>query len=67
MANPLYQQYGNPVNQQMSQMKQAFNQFRQNVQGDPQQIIMQALQSGQITQAQLNQAQAMARQLKGIL
>lgn len=67
MANPLYQQYGRPVNPQMVQMKNAFNDFRKKVNGNPQQIIMQALQEGRITQEQLNQAQAMAQQLKGFL
>lgn len=67
MANPLYQQYGQPVNPQIAQMKNAFNDFRKKVNGNPQQIIMQALQEGRITQDQLNQAQAMAQQLKGFL
>lgn len=67
MANPLYQQYGRPIDPRMAQMKNAFNDFRKKVNGNPQQIIMQALQEGRITQEQLNQAQAMAQQLNGIL
>ena len=67
MANPLYQQYGQPANPQVAKMKRAYSEFRQRVQGDPRQILAEALQSGQITQEQLNQAQAMARQLQGIL
>lgn len=67
MKNPLYQQYGNTANQQISQMRREYEAFRQRMQGDPRQIIMQALQSGQITQAQLNQAQDAARRLQGIL
>ncbi len=67
MANPLYQQYGQPVNPQMAQMKRAFNEFKKTVKGDPQQIIMQAMQEGRITQEQLNEAQAMERQLQGFL
>jgi hypothetical protein len=63
MANPLYQQYGRPVNPQMAQMKNAFNDFRKKVNGNPQQIIMQALQEGRITQEQLNHAQESARQM----
>lgn len=67
MGNPLYQQYGLQMNPQMAQMKQAFREFRSQVSGDPQQIIAQALQSGRITQNQLNEAQTMARQYKSFL
>ena len=42
------------------QMIQAFNQFRQNFRGDPQQTVMQLVQSGRMTQGQLDQLQGMA-------
>ncbi len=51
----------------MQQMAQQFRQFKQNFQGDPRQVVQQMLQSGQITQAQLNQAQAMAQQVAQFL
>lgn len=54
----------NPMHmmQNIGQMQQQFQQFRNSVSGDPQQMINQMLQSGQISQEQLNQAQQMARQ-----
>lgn len=68
MANSLYKQYGQPqINPQMAQAKQAFRQFQKTVSGDPQQIVMQALQSGQISQADLNRAQEMARGMGWLL
>lgn len=51
----------------MTQIKQAFTQFKSTLQGNPQQKVMEMLQSGQINQQQLNQAQQMAQQLQGIL
>ncbi len=51
----------------MQNMIQQFQHFKQTFQGNPQQVIQQMLQSGQITQDQLNQAQAMAQQLFGFL
>lgn len=62
MANPLYQKYGSSPNM-MQTFQQQFQQFRQSVQGDPQQIIQQKLQSGQITQDQVNAAYQQARQM----
>lgn len=47
----------------MQQMAQAFNQFKNTFQGDPQQKVQELLQSGRINQAQLNQFQQMAQQL----
>lgn len=44
----------------------AFQQFMAQMKGkDPNQIIQQMIQSGQVSQAQLNQAQQMAKQLEG--
>ena len=45
-------------------MLRRFQQFRQQFQGDPRQQIQQMLNSGQITQGQLNQAMQMANQLR---
>ncbi|MBQ0074486.1 MAG: hypothetical protein KBT34_09855 [Prevotella sp.] len=69
MSNPLYNSLAGsmPQNNNMMQMIQQFQQFKQNLQGDPKQIVMNMLSNGQISQAQLNQAQQMANQLRGIL
>lgn len=52
----------NPM-QLMSQL----NNFRQTIQGDPKEQVMRMVNSGQVSQAQLNQAQQMATQLERIL
>jgi hypothetical protein len=44
-----------------------YRQFRNSFQGDPQQKIQEMLNSGQITQEQVNRARSMATQFKGIL
>lgn len=61
MPNPLYQQLGNkaPANP----MLQQFLQFRKNFNGNPQQIIQNMLNSGKITQAQVNRYAQQANQL----
>lgn len=67
MTNPLYNalngnQFG-PV-----QMMQEFQKFMQEMKGkDPNQEISKLLQSGQISQQQLNQAQQIAQQFRGFL
>ncbi len=65
MANPLFNQLGGAQPQNdggFGAMLAQFNQFRQQFQGDPKAEIQKMLQSGQITQAQLDQAQQMASQ-----
>lgn len=65
MHNPLFQALGG--NQQPSGMMGDFQRFMQQMQGrNPHQEIAKLLQSGQITQAQLNQAQQMAQQMQGM-
>lgn len=70
MSNPLYKALNGsssgPMGN-MSQMIDSFNKFKQTFQGDPKQKVMEMLQSGQITQAQLNQAQNMANQFSRFL
>lgn len=51
----------------MAQTMQQFQQFRQNFQGDPKQQVQQMLNSGQMTQEQLNQIMPMAQQLYGMM
>lgn len=66
--NPIYQAMGamNTLGN-MGQLISQFNQFKQTFRGDPSQQINALLQSGKVSQQQLNQAQAMARQLGGAM
>nr|DAH27876.1 MAG TPA: Protein of unknown function (DUF2680) [Caudoviricetes sp.] len=52
---------------QFQRMMQQFQQFKANFQGDPQQEVQKLLQSGKITQQQLDQIQQMAKQFQTIL
>lgn len=61
MANPFYQQLGNKT--PMNPMLQQFFQFRKNFNGNPQQIIQNMLNSGKISQAQVNKCAQQANQL----
>ena len=46
-------------------MNNAFQQFMNQMRGqDPNKIIQQMIQSGKVTQAQLNQAQQQAKQIE---
>lgn len=71
MANPLYNALGGgkmsgPMGQ-FGQMLQQFQQFRQSFQGDPKAEVQKLLQSGKMSQQQLNQLQAMAPQFQQFL
>ena len=58
--NPLYKQMqDSPQNDFM----QRFQQFQKSFSGDPQQIVQQMLNSGKISQAQLNDAVQKANQI----
>ena len=61
MPNPLYNQLNNM--QGNNPMIQQFLQFKKNFNGNPQQIIQNMLNSGKITQAQVNQYAQKANQL----
>lgn len=68
MANPLYNALGGgkmpgPMGQ-FGQMMQQFQQFRQSFQGDPRAEVQKLLQSGKMSQQQLNQLQSMAQQFQ---
>lgn len=52
---------------QMSAMLQAFNQFKQGFQGDARQEVMRLVQSGKISQQELNELQSIANQLQQFL
>ena len=73
MANPLFNALGggmpampNPMGQ-FGQMMQQFQQFKAGFQGDPQQEVQKLLQSGKMSQQQLNQLQEMAKQFQGFI
>lgn len=61
MSNPIFQQLGNKT--PMNPMLQQFLQFRKNFNGNPQQIIQNMLNSGKISQAQVNKCVQQANQL----
>lgn len=71
MPNSIYQQLNNNNNNNFFQNSQMlvnqFNEFRKNVSGDPQQIVQQLLQSGRMTQNQLNYFRSMAFDFMKIL
>lgn len=48
-------------------MMQKFQQFQRQFQGDPQQMVQQMLNSGQMSQQQFGQLQQMARQIMGMM
>lgn len=64
MANPLF----NALNGRgPSGMMEQFQRFRKEMEGkNPNEEINKLLQSGRISQQQLNQAQQMARQMQGV-
>lgn len=64
MPNPIYAQFNRA---QQGDMGQSFMQFMAQSRGkDPRQIINQMVQSGQLTQQQLNVAQQRAQQMSGL-
>ena len=69
MSNPLFNALGGGMAQGYGpmQMLQQFMQFKQNFKGDPKEEIQKMLQSGKISQQQLNQVQQMAGQFQHML
>ena len=69
MSNPLFNALGGgmPQGNGPMQMIQQFMQFKQNFKGDPKAEIEKMLQSGRISQQQLNQVQQMAGQFQNLL
>lgn len=67
MSNPLFEALGGGVNPQFQQLVQRFQQFKSTFQGDPKQEVQKMLQSGKITQQQLNQAQSFAQQFQALM
>ena len=50
-----------------AQMVQQFNQFKANFKGDPKAEVEKLMQSGKLTQQQLNQLQQMAKQFQNLI
>lgn len=50
-----------------AQMVQQFNQFKANFKGNPKAEVEKLLQSGKLTQQQLNQLQQMAKQFQSLM
>jgi hypothetical protein len=67
MSNPLFQMLGRAQGNGPMQMMQQFMQFKQSFKGDPKAEVQKMLQSGRISQAQLNQVQQMAQQFQSML
>ena len=69
MSNPLFNALGGgmPQGNEPMQMIQQFMQFKQNFKGDPKAEVEKMLQSGRISQQQLNQVQQMAGQFQNML
>lgn len=66
MSNPLFQALGGgqmagPMGG-FAQMVQQFNQFKASFKGDPKAEVEKLLQSGAMSQQELNQLQAMAKE-----
>lgn len=56
----------NPM-QQFQVMMQRFQQFKQSFQGDPKAEVEKLLQSGKMSQQQLNQLQQMAKMFQNLM
>jgi hypothetical protein len=69
MSNPLFNALGGgmPQGNGPMQMMQQFMQFKQSFKGDPKAEVEKMLQSGKISQQQLNQVQQMAGQFQNLL
>ena len=71
MPNPLYQMLGGGKMPgqlgSFQNMVQQFRQFKANFHGDPKAEVERLLQSGAMSQQQLNQLQALAQQFQGLM
>lgn len=67
MSNPLFSMLGGNQQNNMSQMINQFQQFKRTLNGNPKDMVMQMLNSGKISQADLNRAQAFAQQFQQFL
>ena len=60
MSNPIFDMYGKQATPQNPIAR--FQEFKRTFSGNPQEIIQQMLNSGRITQTQVNEAVKMANQ-----
>lgn len=68
MANPLYRQYSQPINDGgLSQIIEQAKQMRKTFNGNPQQVVQNLLNSGQMSQAQYNQLMPMAQKIASMI
>lgn len=65
MANPFFAALGG--NNGFAQMMQQFQQFKANFTGDPKAEVEKLLRSGKMSQQQLNQLQAVAKQIAALM
>lgn len=69
MANPFYRNNmtnNNPFGN-ISQLINQFNQFKQTINGNPQQMVQNLLQSGKMSQQQFDYLQGLAKQFQQFL
>ena len=68
MANPLYRQYSQPINDGgLSQIIEQAKQMRKTFNGNPQQVVQNLLNSGQMSQAQYYQLMPMAQKIASMI
>lgn len=68
MSNPLYRQYSQPINDGgLSQIIEQAKQMRKTFNGNPQQVVQNLLNSGQMSQAQYNQLMPMAQKIASMI
>lgn len=68
MANHLYNQYKQPINDNgLSQLIEQAKQMRKTFNGNPQQVVQNLLNSGQMSQAQYNQLMPMAQKIASMI
>lgn len=72
MASSIFQQLNNNYNSgnlfpNPQYLVNQFNEFKNSLQDDPQQMVQQLLQSGRMSQSQYNQLRQMASQFQQIL
>lgn len=68
MPNPLFNAMGGgAVNNNLANMMNQFNQFRNAFRGDPKAKVQELLNSGQMSQQQYNQLQGMAKQFMAFM
>lgn len=67
MSNQLYQMFGQPQQQQQQNVMADLTNFMNSFKGDPKAQVMNMLNSGQISQAEYNNAVQQANQLYAML